>query len=78
MASNESIPQVWDDDRDSEFFRVTAPLFDTAFCYGASVLLASYDTDDACTATAESFAEFATAEPISFDQNTSTVKGATR
>jgi hypothetical protein len=46
MNSTESIPQVWDDERDGQFFRITASIFSTSFCYGASVLLASYDTDD--------------------------------
>ena len=46
MNSNESIPQVWDDERDGQFFRITASIFSTSYCYGASVLLASYDTDD--------------------------------
>jgi len=46
MNSIESIPQVWDDERDEQFFRITARLFDTQFCYGASVLLASYDLED--------------------------------
>ena len=46
MNSTESIPQVWDDERDGQFFRITASIFSTSYCYGASVLLASYDTDD--------------------------------
>jgi hypothetical protein len=46
MNSTESIPQVRDDDRDGQFFRLTSSVFSTSFCYGASVLLASYDTDD--------------------------------
>jgi len=36
-------PANWDDARDAAFFRITAPLFDGAFCAGATVLLASYD-----------------------------------
>jgi hypothetical protein len=46
MNSIESIPQVWDDDHDSRFFRITASIFSTSYCSGAGVLLASYDTDD--------------------------------
>lgn len=42
--STETVPQVWND-RDEQFFRITAALFSTEFCYGASVLLASYDYD---------------------------------
>ncbi len=39
----ETIPQDWDGERDIPFFRVTASLFSSWFCFGASVLLASYD-----------------------------------
>ena len=42
----QTIPQDWDDARDIPFFRVTATLFSSAFCVGASVLLASNDDDD--------------------------------
>ena len=42
--STESVPQTWTDD-DERFFRISAALFTPAFCYGASVLLASYDTE---------------------------------
>ena len=42
------LPSSWDDDRDTAFFRITASLFSTAFTFGASVLLASYD--EACEA----------------------------
>ena len=38
-----TIPQDWDEARDIPFFRVTAPLFSSAFCFGAGVLLASND-----------------------------------
>ena len=51
MNSTESIPQVWDDERDGQFFRITQSLFDPSYCYGAGVLLASYDTDDELFAT---------------------------
>lgn len=54
MNSTESIPQVWDDERDGQFFRITASIFTSSFCYGAGVLLASYDTDDLATADVES------------------------
>lgn len=45
MTYLESIPQVWDDDRDGNFFRIAAQIFSCEFCYGATVLLASYDPD---------------------------------
>jgi hypothetical protein len=41
----ENLPQVWDDERDELFFRISALLFAPDFCYGASVLLASYDNE---------------------------------
>lgn len=50
MNNTESIPQDWDDERDGQFFNVTASLFSPAFCYGAGVLLASYDPDDTSVA----------------------------
>jgi hypothetical protein len=53
MNSIESIPQVWDDERDGQFFRITQSLFDPSYCYGAGVLLASYDTDDELFATTQ-------------------------
>jgi hypothetical protein len=40
-----TIPQDWDEARDIPFFRVTTGLFSSAFCFGASVLLASNDDD---------------------------------
>lgn len=43
---SEDLPGSWDDDRDTAFFRITGPLFSSAFTFGASVLLASYD--EAC------------------------------
>ena len=42
--STESVSQVWND-QDEQFFRITAAVFTTEFCYGASVLLASYDEE---------------------------------
>ncbi len=41
----DTLPAIWDDARDIPFFRVTAQLFTSEFCLGASVLLASYDDD---------------------------------
>jgi hypothetical protein len=41
----ESVPQMWCDDRDEPFFRLTADIFGTEFAAGASVLLASYDAE---------------------------------
>ena len=40
----ESIPQAWDDVADRAFFTIVAHLFSCDFVYGASVLLASFDT----------------------------------
>ncbi len=37
----ESIPQTWDDERDTSFFTIVAHLFSAEFAYGAGVLLAS-------------------------------------
>ena len=41
----ETIPTVWDDERDNAFFRITASVFSCEFTYGAGALLASYDDD---------------------------------
>ena len=41
----ESLPATWDDARDLPFFRITDRLFPADFCFGSSVLLASYDDD---------------------------------
>ena len=38
-------PQIWGDGYEP-FFRITSSCFSPSFCYGASVLLASYDPDD--------------------------------
>jgi len=46
----ESVPQVWDDDRDGQFFGITAALFSAHFCFGASVLLGLNDGEQECTA----------------------------
>ena len=43
----ETLPASWDDTRDLPFFRITDHVFSPAFCFGASVLLASYD-DSLC------------------------------
>ena len=76
MTSIESIPQVWDDERDGQFFHLTDGLFPPAYCYGAGVLLASYDPDDEPTTAAVTTADVP-APAISLD-TTSTVKGAAR
>jgi hypothetical protein len=39
----ETLPATWDDARDLPFFRITDRLFSPDFCFGAGVLLASYD-----------------------------------
>ena len=41
----ETVPTTWIDERDVPFFRMTASLFDPEFVLGATVLLASYDSD---------------------------------
>ena len=41
----ETLPATWDDARDLPFFGITARLFPPEICYGAGVLLASYDDD---------------------------------
>jgi hypothetical protein len=46
MIKLESIPTTWDCQAE-RFFRMTAAVFPPEFGYGATVLLASYDTDDA-------------------------------
>ena len=46
MNSSTFNTSPWDDEADGTFFGLTATLFPTAFTYGASVLLASYDPDD--------------------------------
>ena len=58
MTTTESIPQVWDDERDGTFFRIATQLFSSEFCYGATVLLASYDTED------EAYGATVAAEPV--------------
>ncbi len=45
MTPIESVPEVWDDERDSRFFRITARLLDPEWVEWASALLASYDLD---------------------------------
>jgi hypothetical protein len=40
---DECVPQTWDDDRDSAFFRIVCSLFSADFLYGAGVLLAEND-----------------------------------
>ena len=49
-VATEAIPTVWSDERDVPFFRITASLFDPEFVLGATVLLASYDSDAIVTA----------------------------
>jgi len=41
----EAVPELWLDERDDPFFRITATLFSTDFTFGAGVLLASYDPE---------------------------------
>lgn len=59
----ETIPTMWDDSRDGAFFRITARLFSCDFCFGASVLLASYDVDETTTHTDSGAAPAGAARP---------------
>jgi hypothetical protein len=43
-APVETIPTEWIDARDVPFFRITNAVFESDFVFGATVLLASYDT----------------------------------
>jgi hypothetical protein len=52
MTRPESVPQIWDDQRDNDFFRLTASLFSPDFVYGAGVLLAANDVLDELAAVA--------------------------
>lgn len=45
----ETLPQTWDDTRDTEFFRIVADVFSHEFLYSASVLLATYDENQVAT-----------------------------
>lgn len=71
MNSIESIPQVWDDERDGRFFHITQSLFDPSYCYGAGVLLASYNPEDEFVATATE-TETCDAQPAGTSTATST------
>jgi hypothetical protein len=44
IAAVETIPTDWVDARDVPFFRITNAVFGSDFVFGATVLLASYDT----------------------------------
>ena len=46
---HESVPELWLEERDVPFFKLTARFFSPAFLAGASVLLASYDPDEVPT-----------------------------
>lgn len=48
----ESLPVVYDEQRDGPFYDLTDGLFSPQFCQGARVLLASYDDVDATCADA--------------------------
>ena len=39
----ERIPETWDDQRDTAFFRIVSDVFPSAFVAGSGALLASYD-----------------------------------
>ena len=70
MNRIESIPQIWDDDRDGKFFAITAALFPPNLCYGASVLLASYDADEV-SATPARITDLAAKLPVQSPAHTS-------
>jgi hypothetical protein len=44
MNDGRTIQPRWADEQDGQFFRITSSCFSPAFCFGASVLLASYDS----------------------------------
>jgi len=46
MSGGRSIQRDWADEQDGQFFRITSSCFSPSFCFGASVLLASYDQED--------------------------------
>lgn len=77
MTSIESIPQVWDDERDGQFFRITQSLLDPSYCYGAGVLLASYDAEDEAAAAVAAATAPVPAPSTSLDP-TATTEGAAR
>jgi hypothetical protein len=46
VSGGKTIQSGWTDERDGQFFRITSSCFSASFCFGASVLLASYDPED--------------------------------
>ena len=74
----ESLPATWDDARDLPFFRITDRLFSPDFCFGASVLLASYDDAlDVLDAPAATERRTVTATPESTHTHTRPERGST-
>lgn len=57
-ALTEAVCAVWDDERDTVYFRIVADVFTPAFTLGATVLLASYD--DECGAQAAVISVYST------------------
>lgn len=53
ISDLESVPLVWDDARETPFFRITAGLFPRDFCEGASALLAENDDETAAVEEAD-------------------------
>ena len=72
----ETLPTSWDDARDLPFFRITDRLFTPDFCFGAGVLLASYDDtlDEAATPVAAG-RRTVTATPASTHDHTQPERG---
>ena len=72
----ETLPTSWDDARDLPFFRITDRLFPADFCFGAGVLLASYDdTLDEAAAPAAPEWRAVLAAPASADDHTQSERG---
>jgi len=46
MNDSRNMARGWDDDQDGQFFRITSSCFSPSFCFGAGVLLASYDSHE--------------------------------
>jgi hypothetical protein len=71
MNNSVSSPQAWDDECDSGFMRITAPpVIPRRSATGASVMLTSYDPDDALTANARSTVQTAPAARGGADRET--------
>ncbi len=74
----ETLPATWDDARDLPFFRITHHVLPPDLCFGASVLLASYDDAPGTQATAAATERrTVTATSASTDTRTQPERGLT-